>query len=187
MGKGTQQQPTVTNALPSQFGPFATALAQALQGLLPTASGAQNQMMGGFFSPGGALNQGQNFLASLLSGQLPDSMRASATQNLTDAQNALNSQLQQRGAFYGTPGLQMQAKLATDYGNNLNNQIFSAAGSAIPQLASLYGAGSGLAGTPFGQSTGFLGGVKGTTTTPASFAPDPLTQILTSAIPFIKF
>ena len=187
MGKGTQQQPTVTNQLPQQFTPFATALAQALQGLLPTASGAQNQLTGGFFSPGGSLNQGQDFLSSLLAGQLPASMRASATQNLTDAQAALNSQLQQRGAFYGTPGLQMQAKLATDYANNLNNNIFSVAGRAIPDMASLYGAGAGVAGAPFTQASGFLGATRGTTTTNPSFAPDPLTQIITAAIPFIKF
>jgi len=119
-------------------------------------------------------------------------MRSAAQENLNLAQGGLNSQLQQRGQFFGTPGLQMQADLSRGVGQDLNNLIFGNAMQAIPQGLSLFGAGAGLSGMPNQMAPGtneliqLLGQLRGSVSNP-QYAPDPLTQILGAILPFISF
>jgi hypothetical protein len=102
----------------------------------------------------------------------------------------LNSELQKRGAFFGTPGLQMQRDLSENMGTNLNNMLFQNAMSAIPQGLQMFGTGAGLAGIPnelppwFQGGAGLLGALRGQVTNPA-YAPDPLTQIIGSLLAFL--
>lgn len=139
---------------------------------------------------GGFFGQGQNFLQGLLSGQLPQSILDSAQRNLQLGQQGLNSELQKRGAFFGTPGLDLQRQLSENTTRDLNNIIFGNAMQAIPQGLNLFGGGAGLAGIPnqlnpaAGAGTGLLGSLRGTVSQP-NFSPDPFSDILTSVLPFL--
>jgi len=142
------------------------------------------------FGQGGFLGAGQDFLGGLLRGQLPESVYASTQRSADVARQQLNSELQRRGAFFSTPGLQMQRDLAENVGTNLNTMLFQNAMQAIPQGLGLFGTGAGLAGIPnqlpewFQGGAGLLGALRGQVTSP-TYAPDPLTQIIGSLIPFL--
>lgn len=104
--------------------------------LLQQSQGALSNTLGGNINQPG-LGQTQGFLGGLLSGQLPESLKAASAENLARSQAALNSQLQQRGGFFGSHGAQIQSDLARQSEQDLNNLIFQNAMSAAPLQAQL--------------------------------------------------
>jgi hypothetical protein len=156
----------------------------------PTVSGGQTPSSS--FGQGGFFGTSQDFLTGLLSGNLPPAFLAATQRSADLARQQLNSELQKRGAFFSTPGLQMQQDLAERLGTGLNTAIFQNALQAIPQGLGLFGTGAGLAAIPnqlpdwFGGGTSLLNALRGQVTTPM-YQPDPLTQILGSVISIIPF
>lgn len=126
----------------------------------------------------GFFDIGQSFLGGLLRGEIPEPLRAMAQRGLEESQRALNAELQKRGAYFSTPGLQMQQRLATDYGTNLASLMAERAMGAIPQAVQLYGLGSQLGNIPsdvpnwYNSAIQLLGALRGQVVQP-EYTPDP--------------
>lgn len=135
----------------------------------------------------GFFDLGQTFLGGLLRGEVPESMRAQAARGLEESQRALNAELQKRGAYFSTPGLQMQQRLAENYGTNLSALMAERAMQAIPQGLGLYSTGwqlgQGASDVPpwFSSALQLLGGLRGQAVMP-QYTQDPWGGILGSLL-----